>query len=471
MRREKELAKNTLILSIGSFLPKLTALVTIPIITGHLTKVEYGTYDLITTLVELLLPVVTLQIQSAAFRFLIDCRDNEQDKKRVISNIYLFLIPVSLIALIVLYFALYRLDGLTRILITLYFSADIFLVATQQIIRGLSNNRLFSISAVVQSVSNMLLIVLTILIDHQGLNGVLLSFIIGTCFGIAILLIKGGILKEIDFELRSSDTIKKMLAYSWPMIPNTLSGWVLSTSDRLVLTAFMGLEAVAVYGAANKIPALLGTVQGTFIFAWQENASMALSDEGVEKYYTVMFDRIYCIVAGILAVLIGTTPILFKLLIRGDYGNAYPQMTVLFIGVFFNTLSAFLGGIYVAHKRTKNVGLTTMLAAACNLLIDFALVNSIGIYAASISTLASYMLLAIYRMHDVRKFQPITYKYTKIVYTLIILIGMCIICWINTTSLNLINFIIGCVFAFFLNRKLIISAWHEIISKIRKRKV
>ena len=74
MSREKQLAKNTLIISFGTFLPKLISLITLPLITGYLTKEEYGQYDLITTLVFLVLPIATIQIQSAAFRFLIDCR-------------------------------------------------------------------------------------------------------------------------------------------------------------------------------------------------------------------------------------------------------------------------------------------------------------------------------------------------------------------------------------------------------------
>ena len=62
MSREGKLVKNTLILSIGTFLPKLASFVTLPILTAYLTKEEYGTYDLITVLVSLLLPAVTLQI-------------------------------------------------------------------------------------------------------------------------------------------------------------------------------------------------------------------------------------------------------------------------------------------------------------------------------------------------------------------------------------------------------------------------
>ena len=81
MSREGKLVKNTMILSIGTFLPKLASFITLPILTECLTKDEYGTYDLIIVLVSLFLPAVTLQIQTAAFRFLIDVRENEEKTK------------------------------------------------------------------------------------------------------------------------------------------------------------------------------------------------------------------------------------------------------------------------------------------------------------------------------------------------------------------------------------------------------
>ena len=181
-----------------------------------------------------------------------------------------------------------------------------------------------------------------------------------------------------------------------------------------------------------------------------------------------MFDKIFSILSGIMALLIGATPILFWLLIRGDYSESYPQMPILFMGVFFSALASFMGGIYVAHKRTKNVGLTTMLAAACNLLIDLTMVRSIGIYAASISTLVSYTLLSAYRMHDVKKFQKISYKYLKISICLLVLVSMCVLCWINTLPVNIINLLIGCVFAAYLNRNLIKTIFTSIKARIKR---
>lgn len=71
MEREKALAKNTIIIGFGTFLPKVASIITLPIVTGSLTKAEYGTYDLLLTLISLVLPLATLQIQTAAFRFLV----------------------------------------------------------------------------------------------------------------------------------------------------------------------------------------------------------------------------------------------------------------------------------------------------------------------------------------------------------------------------------------------------------------
>ena len=468
MNRQRELVKNTLILSIGTFLPKFTVLLTIPIITSNLTKVEYGTYDFVLTLVSLLLPIVTFQIHSAAFRFLIDCRDNPQEKKSVISNIYAFILPVAIITLIILYFFLSDVEPITRLLIATYFFVDILSVATKQVVRGLSNNKLFSVGSALQSFCNLILVFFTVRIIRLKLNGVLVSLIVATIIELGVFVLGANLIKEVNFKLFDLTVIKKMLNYSWPMIPNTLSMWVLSVSDRFVLKGFIGLEAVAVYAAANKIPQIFTSVQSTFIFAWQENASLAISDEDVEKYYSDIFDKIFCILAGTMAMLIGATPILFWLLIKGDYADAYSQMPILFMGMLFSALSSFLGGIYVAHKRTKNVGITTMIAACCNLLVDFMLVRSIGVYAASISTLVSYFLLTIYRMKDVKNFQSISYKYVKIILCLLVLVAMCVLCCVNAFIINVINMSFGCIFALLLNRKIVIGIIHTLKHRIEK---
>ena len=80
-KRFVALGKNTLIIALGTVLPKLVTLITLPILTGCLSKSDFGVYDLVITLVAFFLPAASLQIQTAAFRFLVDCRKDKDDER------------------------------------------------------------------------------------------------------------------------------------------------------------------------------------------------------------------------------------------------------------------------------------------------------------------------------------------------------------------------------------------------------
>ena len=455
MSREGKLAKNTLILSIGTFLPKLATFVILPILTAGLTKEEYGTYDLILVLVLLLLPAVTLQIHTAAFRFIIDVKKDEYESKKIISNIFAVIIPTSILALCILYFFLGSQTPFIRILICFYLFADILAVACQWVIRGLQQNLKYSISAIINSFGKMLLSIICVWWLHMGLEGAIISLVFANALTLLYLLFFGKIYNYIDFRLVSKAQIKSLLAYSWPLVPNNMSMWVMRVSDRFVVTLFMGVAANAVYAVANKIPQILTVAQNTFTMAWQENASVSVEDEDAHVYYSSMFSRMFDLIAGCLALLIAATPNLFKLLIRGNYGEAYFQIPVLLMAMFFSTLSSYLGGIYVAYKETKSIGITTLVAAAINLIVDLGLIKFIGLYAASGSTLVSYMFLFIFRMFNIRKIVSITYNYKRMAWIFALIIIGCVLCFMQNTICNVINIILGCALFVLLNRELI----------------
>ena len=467
MSRETSLAKNTFIMAIGTILPKVSYLITLPIVTAKLAKAEYGTYDLITTMVSLFLPVASLQVQAAAFRFLIDCKEDEKETNRIITNVVMFVTATSLIALIILYFALFQLSPVIRILICLYFFTDILLRTLVQIVRGLSNPRLYTLSTSVQPIVNMLLVVALVYFIDGGLEGALVAMTIATVAALVIVLVRGKIFAGIDLKLLSKDTLKELIGYAWPMIPNSLSLWLLRYSDRLVLLSYIGISANAVYSAANQIPSIYSLANSAFTQAWQENASINLKE--ADAYYGNVFDNILRILSGILAMLIAVTPILFMFLIRGDYDESYCQMPILLMAMFFSSISSFLGGIYVAHKKTKNVGVTSVIAAVLNLLIDLTMVTRIGIYAASISTLVAYLFLSVYRMQNVRKFQEIRYQYGNICGCVAVLVGMCVLSWFNNLYLNILNFLLGTVFALYINRELIKKIFEMLKSRTQKK--
>jgi len=468
MSRESNLIKNTAILGIGTFFPKLVNIVTLPILTGYLTKKEFGSYDLIITLVSLFLPIVTLQIQSAAFRFLIERRDNRDQVDSIITNILVFTLPISVISLAVLYFFIPGISAIGRFLICVYYFFDISYVTFQQIARGLSYNLIYSISSIVISTANLILIVLLVWKFKNGLYGVLIAMAVAYALGLFYLAYKIKDKWSFRMETVSKKYIGEMLNYSWPMVPNNLSGWVLRLSDRLILTAFLGIEANAMYAVANKIPNIYSAVHVTLNNAWVENASIASKDDDKSAYYSSMCDNYFRILVALMAGLMMCSPLLFRFLIKGDYDEAYYQMPVLYFGMLFLSMSSVVGGIYIAFKKTQSVGITTILAAVLNLVIDLILVKKIGIWAASLSTMISYAVLFVYRMIGVQRFQKVKFNVPVLVLGVAFLTLMSVLNYQKNLICDLINVAVFCLTVFILDRKMIKSIYTAIMKKFKK---
>ena len=469
MSRETNLVKNTFLLSLGRFLPKAIQIITLPIITACLTKSEYGTHDLISTLVMLLMPIATLQIQSAAFRFLIDCRNDKNKTTSIISNILAVVFPVSFIVSlgIIVFFPGFGIAFKT--VLACYFFLESIEATLAQIARGIGNNKAYSIGAIALSWVHGLGIVLALQLMDKGLMGLIVSIACSYFITVVYFCFALKIWRFINLSFINKQTILRLMAYSWPMIPNNLSNWALKLSDRLVITAFLGVEATAVYGVANKIPNVLAMAQAVIVNAWQENASIAVNDSDSSKYYSKIFDTVFCLMIGFTALLIAATPVMFRVLIRGNYEDAYMQMPILILAMFFYCMSGFQGGIYVAHKKTKSVGITTMTAAAINLAIDFLLVKQIGITAGSLSTLVAYVVLYAFRMIDSQKFQPINYNYKKQDFLFALVIFMLGMCFLKNHYLNIINMIVGVLTFTVLNQSLVQKFTGKVISIIRRQ--
>ncbi|MBR3928536.1 MAG: oligosaccharide flippase family protein [Clostridia bacterium] len=464
MKREEKLVKNTLILALGTFFPKLAIFIALPVLTGCLTQAEYGTYELVLTLVALVLPAATLQIHSAAFRYLIDVRGGEKEKKTIISNIYGFIVPTTLIALTIMFFCLYMQPLAIRLSICAYFFFDILVQANRQIIRGLGRNKDYAVSSFISALGQVVLTFMLVLGLKKGLLGAVIALFSAECIAAVHLMIAGRIYRYIDPREINRATMKELIGYSWPMVPNSLSQWVIHTSDRLIITFFMGVSANAVFSVAYKIPSILTFAQTTFNMAWQENASIVSKDDDAQAYYSMMFEKLFDIAAGCMAALIGFTPILFSLFIQGNYEASYIHIPFLYIGMFLFTLSTFWGGIFVAYKKTTVVGKTTVIAALIHLVIAVLLIKPLGLFAASIATVVSYFALCFLRLYYVREYITIQYKWKHIGFVCLILLALSGMCVYRNLAMQIAVFCIGGAVCLFLNWSLI----KAVVRKVKK---
>lgn len=77
--RYSYLVKNTGILAISNFSSKILAFLLVPLYTRVLTTEEYGSYDLISITIQLLIPIFTVNICEAVVRYLMDKNIEEND--------------------------------------------------------------------------------------------------------------------------------------------------------------------------------------------------------------------------------------------------------------------------------------------------------------------------------------------------------------------------------------------------------
>lgn len=451
MQREKKLVKNTIVLTFGTVLSKIATLLTLPICVKWLTKTEYGTYDLIITIVATILPIITFQIQSSAFRFLIsDKKINNQ--KSILTNCYVFVIITTvMLGLFVLPF-LSSYSFTIKFLIFIYVLFDILLQLTRQVCRGFLQNRKYVISGIIETFFKLILIIVFVVFLKFGLIGMFISLIISLFFAILYLFFKLKLYKLFNLKLMNKDILKMLLAYSIPLIPNSISVQIISTSDRLIITSVLGIEVNAVYAAANKIPSIYHMMYSTFNLAWQESASSHYKDKDINNYYTTIFNTLYRFLFTGLLILIAITPWLVSVLLIDSYSSALYQMPILYLALFLSSFSSFYGGIYIALKETKKVGKSSILAAVINVIINLLFIRHIGLYAASLSTLVAFLIVALYRAIDLKKWIKIDYDLKMIVISLLCFPIIIALCYINNIYLNILNVIISIILFLVFNK-------------------
>ena len=468
MNKKNSLAKSTLIISIGTFLPKLASFITLPILTGCLTQEQYGTYDIITVLVSLYLPSLTLQVKSAAFRFLLDVREDKNKQKKIITNIMSMTVLISVISLLILFIFLPGTSPAVRLWICGYYFADILVNTVRQIARGLGKNIDYSISAIISAFGKMIFAVIFVWGLKWGLLGGTIALCLASLLSFIYISCRLKVWKYIDLKLNDKNIIKSILSYSWPIVPNEMSLWVMNMSDRLIVTEVLGVTVNAVYAAATKIPQLINLAQSALNLAWQECAALSVKDKDSADYYTEMFNTMLKLQGGVFGVVIGSAPILFKILIKGSYEEAYAQIPILCASLFFSGMAIYLGGIYLAFKASKNVGFTTIGAAVINIIVDISLINFIGLYAASVSTLVSYICLFIFRSVNIRKLTTIKYNFKTFTVILLIMIAEVILFYQRTLVFNIINAVLGYSVCLLLNKDIVKAMFITIGKKLKK---
>ena len=360
-RKYRDLSKNTILFTINSFGSKLISFLLVPLYTYVLSTNDYGTADLITSTVQLLVPVLTLNIQDAVLRFSLD---KEYDKRAVIS----VGIKHNFIGLILLLFGIIAVRGL-RVL-----SLDniyIYFLIMSFILNGLHNSfsmylkandkvYVLVISGIINTLITCVLNILLLVTFKNGITGYLIANVAGIFIAVCIMLICGGIYKEFRFKTEKKLS-QAMIGYALPLVMNSVAWWINNASDKYILTFFCGIAVNGIFSVAYKIPTILSTIQGVFYNSWSVSAITEFDENDSDGFMGTMYTLYSCMsILGCSGIMLLNYP-LARILYAKGFFEAWYYVPLLLLGATFNGIALFEGCMFTAVKKTKEVFRTTFI--------------------------------------------------------------------------------------------------------------
>lgn len=454
--RGAELAKNTAIITIGKISTQFVSFLLLPLYTAVLSTSEYGTVDFVTTLIQFLIPIVSLMIDQGVFRFLLTSND-DQSKKSIITGSIVFQSIINLITLALGAITYSFNENQYIIWLLLILTATSYSNLILQIARGVKKTADYALGSFICSSITIVLNVLFIVDLKFGAVGMLAATFLGNLLATIIMLFKLKTFRYISFKAISRDTLNQLLQYSIPLVPNQLSVWVMNSSDRFIVTFILGTAANGILAISHKFPVIFMTFFNIFLLAWHETGAVHYFDEDRDEFFSNTINGLISLFSTLCIGIVLVLTICFDWLINTVYFDAYYNIPIYMIASMCNVVIGLLGVIYVATKKTVEIAKTTVIAAVINIIVHILLISRIGLYAASISTLVGYLIALIYRIIDAKKYIKILYNISKYVLMLLIFGISCFIYYMQNKLVAIIALVLFVPFALIVNKNMILQ--------------
>lgn len=446
----KYLFKNVGLLTLSSFATRFLSFFLVPLYTNILSTTDYGTYDLFTTTIGVLIPLLTFNIQDAVIRFALD---NNYSKDAVVTiGMRLVICANCVLAVGLCLNFVFNVSLIVKeytIFLLLMFLAQTLSGVVTCYIRGINRVTDLSISSVIASLATIILNIVFLVNLRMGLVGYFLANCLGPLVQSIYLIVRGNILWRINIREKYRDEQKEMLSYSKPLVANSLAWWINSAFDRYVVVFFCGLAENGLYAVAGKIPAILNVFQGIFNQAWELSAVKDYDPEDKSGFFSSTYRAYNCAMTLICSAIIVSDRFLARFLYAKDFYSAWEYVPWLTIAILFGALSGYMGGFFTAVKDSRIFATSTLVGAVSNIAMNLILTPFMGPMGAAIATTICYAEVFVVRYVQSKKYISLKLNVLRdsISYTILVLQSIVLITLPENFLMYGINmFLFGLVF-------------------------
>lgn len=388
------------LIGITNLIVSLSGIILLPILTKNLSIEEYGIWVQIGVTISFFVPLATLGLDSASYRFL----SGEKDKKvvsRGFSSIFTVVSFTSLIISVLIFvfskpisiaiFGGAEAEYFVKLLSFLIFLGgmssplDIFFVTFLQIKKRAS-------LSILRTVFQILLISYFVL-SGFGLFGAIISLFILSVFMLIIQSLL--IAPQIRVSLPSYSLIKDYLIFSIPLIPSILCWWMNNLGDRYVIGYFLGIGSVGVYSVSYGLGCMMSLFYAPISVVLLPTITNLYKNNKIQEIKTHLSYLLKGYLLFAIPSAFGLTVLsksLLTTLTTPEFLTGSIIIPIIALATILLNCSSINTNILLLSKKTRTAGSISIVSASVNIVLNIILVPLIGILGAAIATLAAFAL-------------------------------------------------------------------------------
>ena len=395
-------------------------LLLLPIYVRFLSERDYGILGLLGAIEVVAKIFFRWGLDGSFMRFFYE-NDDERARQRLTSTIFLFLLVLNGALLAA---SLAGSSWLARVafndpgaavplrLVLLNTFVIAFTFFPFHVLRMEQRSAEFSVLAVIRSVATVAMRLALVVGLGLGVLGVVIADLVVTAALMGILLRRFAPLVRPVF---SASVLRQSLAFGLPRVPHAAAQQVIAVGDKFILAAFRPIAEVGVYSMGVSFGLTQKLFLSAFEYAWAPFYYAASREPGAAALFAKVTTYGVAALGLLTAGLSAVARDLLDVMTRGVFVEAAPVVAWTAVGVF-------LQGVYlltsIGLNITKHTGYypaSTLVAAAANVGLNYALIPRYGMIGAAWANAAAYAVQAALAFTFSQRVYPIRYEYGRLV--------------------------------------------------------
>lgn len=255
---------------------------------------------------------------------------------------------------------------------------------------------------------------------------------------------------------------KYALKFNLPLIPHYLSMYVLSSSDRIMITKLVGSDQTAIYNVAYTVASIMLIFWNSVDAAYAPWIYQHMDENNIEPIKK-RGNQVMIFFGGVTIFFSLFAPEIIRILAPESYYLGIYVVPAVAAGVFFTACYSLYMRIELFLKKNKSITVATIFTAVLNVVLNYIFIPIYGFTAAGYTTLACYALLALFHGYNLKRLGYGSVYDNKRVAAISLLVIVASLCIINLYAFQWIRYCLIVIITIVGYRKR-----HTIINLIKK---